>query len=169
MSDNKGPQDGVPAADVDQFVDPLDNYDPKSYSDPMEAALAESTVSEIQHTPFSVISHDTTIADAIKQMDRLEVACLMVEENNALVGIFADRDVLDRVALEYDQLASQPVSEVMTPQPVYVFEDDSAAAALSVMAISGYRHVPILNSDHEIVGIVSPQRVTKFLFEKSGK
>ena len=51
----------------------------------------------------------------------------------------------------------------MTTNPVYVYESDPSAAALSVMAVSGYRHVPILDLHDRIAGIASPQRVTAFL------
>ena len=68
-----------------------------------------------------------------------------------------------RVALEHEAMRDRPVSEVMTANPVCVHESDSAAAALSVMAVSGYRHVPVVDLDDKIVGIVSPQRVTAFL------
>lgn len=149
--------------DVDAFEDPLENFEPKNYSDPMEAALAESMVGEIKHTPFVVIPDTTTVSDAIRELEHLGVSCLLVEENKALVGVFGDRDILDKVALEYDSLRDAPVRDVMTTSPVFVYDIDSAAAAFSVMAVSGYRHVPILNLDDEIVGIVSPQRVTAFL------
>ena len=35
------------------------------------------------------------------------------------------------------------------------------------MAVSGYRHVPVVSLDEKILGIISPQRVTKFLRENS--
>jgi CBS domain-containing protein len=79
------------------------------------------------------------------------------------VGVFSDRDVLDRIALEYEQVKDRPVSEFMTTDPIYAYESDSAAAALSIMAVSGVRHVPVTNIDQKVVGIVSPQRVTEFL------
>jgi CBS domain-containing protein len=53
----------------------------------------------------------------------------------------------------------------MTADPIYIYETDSAAAALSVMAVSGYRHVTVLNLQDELVGIISPQRVASFLQE----
>ena len=90
------------------------------------------------------------------------MACLLVEEDGKLLGLFTYREVLDKVALEAD-LLDRPVREVMTTHPVYVREDDPIAAALCVMALHGYRHVPILDADEEVLGIVSPQRVTKFL------
>ena len=156
-------KDGSAFPDVNAFEDPLENFESKTYDDPMEAALAELTVAEIQHTPFVVISDQTTVADAIRELERRQVSCVLVEENDALVGVFGERDVLDKVALEYDQVCDRPVRDVMTPNPVFVYKADSAAAALTVMAVSGYRHVPILNYDDKIVGIVSPQRVTAFL------
>ena len=147
----------------DEFQDPLENYDPKTYDDPVEQALAEETVEAIQHEPFATISPDTSVAEAVRKLAGFHIACLLVQVEGKLVGVFSDRDVLDKVALEYDQVKDRPVSEVMTADPVYVYSTDPTAAALSVMAVSGYRHVPILDLDDQLVGIASPQRVTAFL------
>ena len=147
----------------DDFQDPLENYDPKTFDDPLEQALAEQSVMAIQHEPFSAVPQEMPVCEAVQKLASMHAACLLVEQDGQLVGVFSDRDVLNSVALEYDQVKDLPVSEVMTPQPVFVFESDSSAAALAVMADSGYRHVPILDLQHKITGIVSPQRVTGFL------
>ncbi|NIL99096.1 MAG: CBS domain-containing protein [Planctomycetales bacterium] len=156
MSDSQFPS-------PEDFQDPLENYEPKTYEDPLEQALAEETVSAIRHEPYVRIPPDTPVQAAVEKLAGLHVACLLVEQEGKLVGVFSDRDVLSRVAEEYDQLKDQPVSEVMTNNPIYVYETDSPAAALAVMAVAGYRHVPVLNLDDQLVGIVSPQRVTAFL------
>jgi len=70
------------------------------------------------------------------------------------------------VALEYDQVKDRPVRDFMTTDPVYVYETDSSAAALTVMAVLVFRHVPVLDLDDNVVGIISPQRVTGFLREQ---
>ena len=93
----------------------------------------------------------------------LQIACVLVKENERLAGVFTDRDVLDKVCLEYDDVIDGPVRRVMSTDPVHVQEGESAASALAVMAVSGYRHVPVVNGDHHPVGIVSPQRMAKFL------
>jgi predicted transcriptional regulator len=51
----------------------------------------------------------------------------------------------------------------MTANPIYVHTSAASASALCVMAVSGCRHVPIIDLDARIQGIVSPQRVTEFL------
>lgn len=152
-----------PAANTDEFQDPLENYAPKVYADPLERALAEETVASIQHQPVATVSSATPVAAAVSRLAHLHVACLLVEDQGQLVGVFTDRDVLDRVALEYDAVKELPVCDLMTPNPVVIYEADSAAAALSVMAVCGLRHVPITDVAGQALGIVSPQRVTAFL------
>lgn len=147
----------------DEFQDPLENYDPPQYDDPLQRALAEEKVTAIQSQPYTSVSLDTSVADAIQKLVGKEIACLLVEEDGRLVGVFSDRDILDKVALEYEDVKDLPVRDVMTSDPVYVNESDSAAAALAVMAVSGYRHVPVVGLEHKLVGIISPQRVTRFL------
>jgi len=156
-------KDTVQAKEPEEFSDPLQNYDPKIYKDTLEKALAEETVVAIQCTPVATITPDTPIHAAVKALAGMQVACLLVEEGGRLVGVFSDRDVLDRVALEYEQVKDRPVGEFMTTDPIYAYENDSAAAALSIMAVSGVRHVPVTNIEQKVVGIVSPQRVTEFL------
>ena len=88
---------------------------------------------------------------------------MVVDDQQRLVGVFSDRDALDKVVLEYDEVKDKPVRELMTKKPIRVREDESAAAALCVMAAAGYRHVPIVSADDTVMGMVSPRRVVEFL------
>ncbi len=144
------------------FQDPLENYDPKVYHDRLEQAIAEQPVTQTQHQPHASISPDATVREAVRKMADEHVACLMVEEDGKLIGVFTDREVLNKVALDLDQL-ERPVREIMTANPIYVFATDPVAAALCVMAAYGFRHVPIVNAETGVLGIVSPQRMTGFL------
>ena len=157
MTDRSGP------SDPGEFTDPLENYEPKQYADALEKALAEHTVADMQHKPYVSIPPEMPVEEAIKELAGLGVACLLVEDETRLIGVFSDRDVVNKIALEYDDLKDRPVREVMTADPVFVYESDSAAAALSVMAVSGFRHVPVTDLKERVIGIVSPQRVTSFL------
>ena len=148
------------------FQDPLEDYEPVVYDDALEQALAEEDVSAIPLQPYASVSPQTSVAEAVQTLVGDEIACLLVEDNGKLVGVFSDRDILDKVALEYDDVKNQPVQEVMTADPVFVLNTDSASAALAVMAVSGYRHVPVVDFDTKIVGIISPKRITRFLRER---
>jgi predicted transcriptional regulator len=151
----------------DAFEDPLEDYEPKTYNDPLERAIAEELVTQIQHQPHTSIGPDMTVAAAVAKLASEHVACLLVEEDGKLLGLFTHREVLNKVALE-EGVLDQPVREVMTADPIFVREDDPIAATLCVMALHEHRHVPILGGDEKVLGIVSPQRVTKFLSEHLG-
>jgi len=153
---------GKPSTD-EEFQDPLENYDPPTYSDPLEEALMERTVAEIEAQPYLTASPGTPVQEAVAKLVGQDVACLMVTEGDALQGIFSDRDVLDKVALEYDAVKDLPLSDVMVSNPVFIYQSDTAAAALGIMAASGYRHVPVLDAKDRVVGILSPHRVAEFV------
>jgi CBS domain-containing protein len=145
------------------FEDPLENYDNPTFGDPVERALHNEPIASIQAQPMTCVEADTSVRETMKLMVGQQIACVLIKDNGRLVGVFSDRDVLDKVSLEYDQVIDGPVQNVMSDHPVYVHEDDCAAKVLSVMAVSGYRHVPVVNAKHEPIGIVSPQRLAKFI------
>ncbi|MBC8872303.1 MAG: CBS domain-containing protein [Planctomycetes bacterium] len=150
----------------DDWVDPLNDYEPREYTDPLEEALAEETVAAIRSKPYAEISPDKTIHAAIQALSGLKVASLLVVEEGRLVGVFTERDVLERVSTRIDDVRELPVREVMTANPIVVYETDPAATALSAIAAAGYRRVPVLDINDEVVGVISPRRVISFLQER---
>jgi CBS domain-containing protein len=148
---------------LEEFEDPLSNYEPAVYADVLEEVLAEQTVSAVQTKPYAEISPDKTIYEALQAFAGLKVASLLVVEQGVLVGLFTERDVLERVAARDHRVATDPVREVMTTDPVVVYETDPVAAALSAIAVAGHRHVPVLDVADRVVGVLSPRRVFTFL------
>jgi CBS domain-containing protein len=149
-----------------EFEDPLSNYEPAVYSDVLEQALAEETVAAIQSKPYAEISPDKTVYGALQALAGLKVASLLVVERGKLVGVFTERDALERVAVRYHEVRSLPVREVMTSNPIVVYETDPAGTALSAIAVAGYRHVPVLDVHERVVGVISPRRVFAFLQDR---
>ncbi len=151
--------------DPEAFEDPLSNYEPTEYPSELHRVLSEGSVSEIELRPFLQVSSSTTIRDAIQSMHGYDVASLLVVTNGKVVGIFTERDVLEKVAEQYDKLACHPVSEVMTTDPTVIYETDTAATAVAAFAIAGHRHVPVITPSGTPAGVVSPLRVIRY-FER---
>ncbi len=148
---------------LEDFVDPLSNYEPRQYGDAIQEALAEETVAAIRSRPYAEISPDNTIYSALQVLAGLQVASLLVVDKGRLVGVFTERDVLERVALRFDEVKDRPVREVMTSNPLVVYESDPAGAALSAIAVAGFRRVPVVDLNGAVVGVLSPRRVFEFL------
>ena len=150
----------------DAFEDPLSNYDPPTYSDSLAQALAEHAVNEIRLIPYTEIAPDATVLSSVQTLASLGISSLLVVKDEQLVGIITERDILERTSEQFARVKDRPVSDVMTANPVVIYDDDPAGAALAAIAASGYRHVPVLNRQGKIVGIVSPRRVFRFLDER---
>lgn len=149
-----------------EYSDPLKDYSPPQYADELERSLADDEIGTMKITPFDTISPDTTIGDAMAKMASMRIAALLVADGDRLAGIFTERDVLDKVAGHYDRLKDIPVSVVMTPDPVVAYTTEPPAKALNLMAIGGFRHVPVLDVDDKLVGVLGPRRVTAYLQER---
>ena len=117
----------------------------------------------MQLRPYAELGSNASVQEAVHAMHDSDVGSLLIVDGKRLVGIFTQRDVLERVAEQFAKLQDVPVSEVMTTEPTVVFDTDPAAIAVAAIAIEGHRHVPVVNSDTEVVGVVSPRRVFDFL------
>lgn len=155
-----------------EFQDPLSDYEPPRYDDELERLLCEEKVTAVHATPVKVVSPDAPIRQVMAEMEAEGVACVLVADQDGLVGIFTERDVLNKVADRYATIKDRPIREVMTADPVAVYETDNAATALSIVAARGLRHAPVLDVNDHIIGVVSPRRITAFLrghFERIGQ
>ena len=81
---------------------------------------------------------------AIHIMQRRGVECVLVWENDEVVGILTERDILMKAAGEKVDLNAIPVSEIMTRDPVISRDSDTLAVALHKMSVGGFRHIPLL-------------------------
>jgi CBS domain-containing protein len=150
--------------DMSDEIDPLSNYEPTEYGTELERALAEETVAAIQTKPFMKVHQSQMVYEAIEMLHGASVSSLLVvDDEDRLVGIFTERDVLERVAENFSKLTATRVSEVMTKNPSIVYETDPAAAAIAAIAIEGHRHVPVLSVDGQVMGVISPRRVCQFI------
>jgi len=83
-------------------------------------------------------------------------AASIVDGEGRLVGFFTDGDLrrhIDRTA----EILEKPVSEVMTRDPLVVDSDQLAAAALRILGDKKVDELPVVNRDHEPVGMLDVQ------------
>lgn len=153
-----------PKDDSGEFEDPLKNYDTPDYADELERSIAEDSVTVIKSQPFTALKTTDTVLAAMQHMAKHSIASLLVvDDDDKLKGIFSERDVLTRVADDFENVKDKPLAEIMTPEPNCVYVTDSPGKAMNLMATGGFRHVPILDVDDKVVGILGPRRVTNFL------
>src|SRR5205814_1124531 len=86
---------------------------------------------------------------------RVVVVCvLVVDAAGVLKGIFTERDLLNRVAGRGLDWAACKVADYMTAEPESLRADDRIVWALNLMAVGGYRHVPLTDAQGRATGVV---------------
>lgn len=105
------------------------------------------------------------VSKAIEQMQRHHVGCVLIVKSGILAGIFTERDLLMKLAGTANQIGTTIVDDVMTSDPETLRSDDTIAFALHMMAIGGYRHVPIVDAGNKPVAVVSIRAIVEYLVE----
>jgi CBS domain-containing protein len=103
---------------------------------------------------------EATAEQAIRTMlDRRVGAVAVVDENKRVAGIFTERDVLRRVSLSGREPGQIPVREVMTTPVEMATLDTTPGQALATMVERHYRHLPIVDDDGALLGMLSIRNV----------
>jgi len=99
---------------------------------------------------------DDNIAAAAQKMKDLDVGALPVcGDDDRLKGMITDRDITVRATADCCDAGGTCVREVMTPNIVYVIEDQDVTEAARLMKEKQIRRLAVLNRDKRLVGIVS--------------
>ncbi len=135
---------------------------------PAEGLAADLTKGKllalVPRTPVEV-APDTPIREAVRQLVSTGRNCALVVVGGEIKGILTERDLLAKVALEYDRLADRPVREVMTPDPETLGPQDTIAFGLNRMTAGGYRHVPLADGGRTL-GVVSVRDVLGYMVQR---
>ncbi|MDQ4124075.1 MAG: CBS domain-containing protein [Actinomycetota bacterium] len=97
---------------------------------------------------------DDTLAEASAKMWRQQTGSLLIMEGARLVGIVTERDVLRTIGEGHDPKAVS-LRDVMTSDVVTVKSDLSVREAAQIMFDKWFRHLPVVDNDGNVVGIVS--------------
>ncbi len=112
-----------------------------------------------------LVDASTKAGEAVRLMHEQGSDCLLVCEDDRLIGIFTDRDAVLKLAGR--SLDSVPLIELMTRDPVVLRHDDTIAVAINKMAVGGFRHIPIVEAGRP-TGVVSARDVFQHLAESLG-
>lgn len=107
------------------------------------------------------IEKSTKVFDAMSIFSANRVGSLLVvDKDDAILGIIAARDVLMAVVNHYDTIKEIDVETIMTTDVIVCSEDDNIDYVQVVMTENRVRHIPIL-AGKELKGLISIGDVVK--------
>ena len=114
-----------------------------------------TTVSDIMTRDVYSLSPTDSLMRAAQAMDELNVGVIPVCSEEALVGIVTDRDIIVRGVALGLACAETPLSDVMTNEVQWCFEDQAVSQVLVKMGDAQIRRLPVVDREKRLVGILS--------------
>ncbi len=154
-------------------LDDLDPFEPAPLADRQRRALDASRLEEPLKTLYLRqpvrVPRRASLRVALERMREAGVgSCLIEDEDGRLAGIFTERDLLNKLPLDADDLAGMPVERLMQPDPETLTLDDPIALALNRMGAGGYRNIPIVDRAGRALALVTLRDIVHEVCEHFG-
>lgn len=115
------------------------------------------------NVPLVTIDEERSALDAVHLMNEHGIGALIATRDGRMTGIFTERDVLRRVVGADLSPVEAPVAEVMTTRVVCGTPTTTIEEARALMKNRRIRHLPILDTEGDVVGLISIGDLNAFL------
>ena len=105
--------------------------------------------------PLAVVTPKDSVFHALSVMAEHNVGALLVLDGEQLVGIFSERDYARKIILHGKSSKETQVHEIMSEKVAYVTPAHSIDQCMALMTEKHFRHLPVLEDDGSVVGMVS--------------
>jgi CBS domain-containing protein len=104
---------------------------------------------------LETIQATDSIQNAAGRMRAFDLGCLLVRDDQELVGMITDRDITTRVAAAGKNPRTTAVSEVMSPGLLCIGEDQDVAEVARMMEVNQLHRLMLIDLEGHPSGIVS--------------
>ena len=109
-----------------------------------------------------VIGHGATMGEAARLLAEKRIGAVIVTRGtDGLAGILSERDVVRAVAADGPEALDRTVSVYMTKDVATCGEADTVQDLMEMMTRGRFRHVPVLDCDQALCGLISIGDVVK--------
>jgi CBS domain-containing protein len=109
----------------------------------------------------ATIAPAATVRDLLDLLAEQRIGAVVVTADDAIAGIVSERDVVRRLADDGGALLDLQVAEIMTVDVVTCTKETSVEDLARTMTERRIRHVPVVDADGALAGIVSIGDVVK--------
>jgi CBS-domain-containing membrane protein len=159
----------------DANVDELDGTLPgatESNPRPDAASADESTIASIMTTKVICVGPELSVAAlGALFLDRGISGAPVVDESGRAIGMVSKTDLVrhhHEQRMAADEHREQFVADIMMPMAFCLPANESVTKAAALMAFEGMHRVPVVNTHRQIVGLVSPLDVMRWMARRHG-
>jgi CBS domain-containing protein len=108
------------------------------------------------------VGSNASITECVRLMTANKIGALMVMDGARLLGIFTERDALNKVLAGNLDPGNTKVSEVMTKDPYCIGPTTTVGVAMQLITERRFRHLPIVDNG-KVLAVVSSGDLTRWL------
>jgi len=131
---------------------------------PLDALLLKKKISEIINPRLVQAPADLPLTDVLHLMKEQKSGYVVLTEKQKPVGIFTEVDVTRRVLLKHVNF-NEPILCFMTKNPQVLTLEDSVGKAIKFMSQHNFYHIPLVDAQSRLVGMISVRSLIRFLAE----
>ena len=120
------------------------------------------TILRVKGRTVHTVSEQLTVGDAMRRMHDERVSALVVSGDGANIdGIVSDRGLMNVLVEHGTEVLGRSIGEIMTRKVFTCSRGDSVGAIMALMTDRRIRHIPVVDGDGRLCGIVSIGDVVK--------
>ncbi|MGH9611876.1 MAG: CBS domain-containing protein [Bryobacteraceae bacterium] len=116
---------------------------------------------QLKGSDVVAISPAMTLEDAAGLLAKKRIGALVVREGERLAGIFSERDLVRAIAAEGAGALDREVAAYMTKSVATCTQSDTVEDLMEMMTRGRFRHVPVLDDEQSLCGLISIGDVVK--------
>ncbi len=116
--------------------------------------MTKNSIQEILTSKVITVSPEIPISEAVSIMKRKIISCLLVVRDKKPLGIFTERDIV-RTINQAANLEKREIKELMSKPVITAQSDINIYKAYNLLAVNRIRHLVIVNSNDELIGVVT--------------
>ena len=125
---------------------------------------------DLMTAPVATVRPEESVENAARLMGELDCGALpVVDSSGRLIGIVACSDITTRLIARGITVQYAQVSDCMTDKAFACSVDSSIEDCLHAMSWHQVKRMPIVDSDHRVIGMISMADVTRYVYEHSNQ
>ena len=112
-------------------------------------------IRDVMTPDIEVVTPEDTLKTAVQLMADLDYDALPVSEDNHLIGVITSRDVAVQVVRKNQGAGEITVSEAMSPDVLYCFENEPVNTVVRKMSDWWVRRLPVVKQNKRLIGTVT--------------
>jgi CBS domain-containing protein len=125
-----------------------------------------SALIERKGSAVHAVASTFTIAEAVAEMNKKRIGCVVIMDAGKIIGIFTERDVLSRVVGADLDPKTVRVGDVMTKDVHMISPDTTVEQTMELFAEKRCRHIPVVEKG-QLKGLISIGDISRWVADTS--